>query len=167
MDFAYEHRLGDGVDKLLPHVEHKFCAWHAHANFKTKGYKWKAFKDELWIIARATHARVFKHHMKVIQKMDVGACWYLSDVNPSSWSRHAFPTQSKSDMLLNKLAEIFNVWIKEARDKPLLTILEMIRRQLMTRFHQKRNRILAVTHIICPKIQKKLERSKDDAKNCM
>jgi len=31
----------------LPHVEHRFRVCHLHSNFKSKGYKGKAFKDEL------------------------------------------------------------------------------------------------------------------------
>jgi len=99
--------------------------------------------------------------------MDALAYKYLDDANPASWSRHAFSTQSKSDMLLNNLAKTFNAWIKESRDKPLLTMLEMIRWQLMTRFQQKRDEIRSAMHKICPKIQKKLERSKDEVRNCI
>jgi len=155
------HGLGPAVDHLLPHVEHRFCVRHLHANFKSKGYKGKAFKDELWGAARASNAMIFQHHMKVIQGMDAGAYRYLNDINPASWSRHAFSTHSKSNMLLNNLAETFNAWIKDSRDKPLLTMLEMIRRKLMTRFQQKREGIRATTHKVCHKMHKKLERSKD------
>jgi hypothetical protein len=119
--------LGDAVDKLFPHAEHRCCVLHLHANFKNKGYKGKAFKDELWATTRATNAMVFEHHMKVIEMMDDGAYKYLSDVPPSSWSRHALFTRSKSDMILINLVETFNAWVKDARDKPLLTMLEMIR----------------------------------------
>jgi hypothetical protein len=72
--------------------------------------------------------------MKVIQGMDAGTYHYLNDVDPVSYSRHSFSIHSKSDMVLNNLAKTFNVWIKESRDKLLLTMLEMIRRQLMTKF---------------------------------
>lgn len=66
--------------------------------------------------------------MKLIEGMDACAYKYIDDVNPTSWSRHAFSTQSKSDMLLNNLAETFNAWIKEFGDNPLLTMLDMIQR---------------------------------------
>jgi predicted SprT family Zn-dependent metalloprotease len=125
--FAYVQGLGDGVDHLLQHVEHQFCVHHLHANFKGKGFKGKAFKDELWAAARASNATVFQHHMKVIQGMDARAYKYLDDVNSAPWSRHAFSTQSKSEMLLNNLTKTFNAWIKESKDEPLLTMLEMIR----------------------------------------
>jgi hypothetical protein len=42
-------------------------------------------------------------------------------------------------MLLNNLAETFIAWIKDARDKPIFTMMEMIRQQLMMRFQQKRD----------------------------
>jgi len=165
--FANVQRLGLAVDYLLPHAEHQFCVRHLHANFKSKGYKGKAFNDELWGAARASNALLFEYHMKVIASMDAGDFKYLNDVDPASWSRHAFSTHSKSDMLLNNLVETFNAWIKESRDKPFLTMLEMIRRQLMTRSQQKIDEVRAATHKICSKIQKKLERSKDKAKNCI
>jgi len=75
--------------------------------------------------------------MKVIASTDASAYKYLNDANPALWSRHAFSTHSKSDMLLNNLTETFNAWIKKSRDKTLLTMLEMIQMQLMTRFHSQ------------------------------
>jgi hypothetical protein len=53
VDLACVQGLGDAIDKLLPHAKHMFCVWHLHANFKTRGYKGKAFKDELWATTRA------------------------------------------------------------------------------------------------------------------
>jgi hypothetical protein len=84
--------------------------------------------------------------MKVIASTDASAYKYLNDANPALWSRHAFSTHSKSDMLLNNLTETFNAWIKKSRDKTLLTMLEMIQMQLMTRFQQKRDGVRAATH---------------------
>jgi hypothetical protein len=40
-------------------------------------------------------------------------------------------------MLLNNLAKSFNDLIKEARGKPVLTMVEEIRWQIMARFQQK------------------------------
>jgi len=90
---------------------------------------------------------------------------YLEKIDPRSWSRHAFGTSAKTDMISNNIAESFNSWIKDARDKPLITMLEIIRRQLMNRYHTKREGASQATNGICPKIQKKLERSKDLQRN--
>lgn len=76
--------------------------------------------------------------MNVIKGMHVEGFNYLKKIEPKLWSRHAFSTHSCSDILLNKIAETFNAWILEEREKPILTMLEMIRLQLMNRFNQNR-----------------------------
>ena len=138
-----------------------------HANCKARGYTGKTFKDEIWGAAWATNVYAFDHYMQKIYGMDKGAHTYLSSVAKQSWSRHAFNYHTKNDMLLNNLAECFNAWIKESRSKPILTMLEDICQQIMACFKQKRNGIQSTNYIICPKIQKKLKRSKSDARNCL
>ena len=152
---------------MLPHAEHRFCIRHLHANCKARGYTGKAFKDEILGAAQATNVYAFDHHMQKIYEMDNGAHTYLSGVPKQSRFRHAFNCQTKSDMLLNNLAKCFNAWIKESRSKPILTMCENIRQQIMACFQQKRNGIRSANFVICPKIQKKLERSKTDAMNCI
>ncbi|KAB1221325.1 hypothetical protein CJ030_MR2G005630 [Morella rubra] len=107
--------------------------------------------------------------MKRLKAMSEAAWKYLDDVDPKLWSRHAFGWACKSDMVFNKLAECFNSWTKEARDKPIITMLEMIRQRLMVRFRQKREGAEAALRsgmMFCPKILKKLERSKSEASHC-
>jgi hypothetical protein len=155
----------DTFDTMYPGVEHRFCIRHLHANCKQKGWKGRAFKDELFGAARATTELDFKRHLNVIKGMSQEAFDYLEKIDPRGWSRHAFGTNSKTDMIFNNIAESFNSWIKDARDKPLLTMLEMIRRQLMNRYHIKREGASQTTNRICPKILKRLERSKDLQRN--
>ena len=127
----------------------------------------KAMKDEVWGAARSTNVYAFDHHMHNILTMDKRAHAYLSDVPKASSSRHAFSCHVKCDILLNNLAESFDAWIKEATGKPILTMVEEIRRQIMVRFQQKRNIIQSTQLTICPKIRKKLEKYKSDARNCI
>ena len=157
--------LLDAFEILTPTSEHRHCVHHLHANFKGRGFKGKAFKNELWAAARATNKTQFDRHMNEMKKLKEDAFTYLDKIDPATWSRHAFRTANKYDMLLNNLAESFNLWIKDARDKPLLTMLEMIRRKLMNRFEAKRDGAATATATICPKILKKLERHKDVARN--
>ncbi|KAK8700552.1 hypothetical protein V6N13_018946 [Hibiscus sabdariffa] len=53
---------------------------------------------------------------------------WLNGNDPSQWSESHFSPFYKSDMLLNNLSECFNKMILEARDKPILTLMEMVRR---------------------------------------
>ena len=153
------------VDVVLPHAEHQFFVRHLHANFKLRDYMRKAFKDELWEAARATNIHAFNHHMQKILTIDKGAHTYLCDVLMTSWSRHASNYHTKQDMLLNNLAKSFNSWIKDARNKPILTMCKDIRQQLMACFQQKRNGIRSTHYVICPNTQKKLKKAKSDVRN--
>ena len=60
-------------------------------------------------------------------------------------------------MLLNNMCESFNACIVEAREKPILTMLEKIRVWLMERIHRQRDSIKKYKWTICPRIQKRFE----------
>ena len=55
--------------------------------------------------------------------------------------------------------------ILDARDKPIITMLEWIRVKLMTRMYSKRTEIEKFTSDTCPNIVKKLEQLKVDSKS--
>ena len=58
---------------------------------------------------------------------------------------------------MNNLSESFNSMILEARDKPIIAMLEWIRVRLMTIMYSKRIGIKKFTSDICPNIVQKLE----------
>ena len=84
-----------------------------------------------------------------------------------TWSRHAFNLRSKSDTLINNIAESFNAWILGPRDKPVLTMMEIIRVMLMQRLQTKRNHMGRYEGRVCPRIYKKLERIKSEVGHCI
>jgi hypothetical protein len=86
--------------------------------------------------------------------MDEDAFKYIEKVDPRMWSRHAFRASSCSYILLKNTAECFNEWILEAREKPILTYMKMIRRQLMNRFNQKSSGTTTSTSVIRPNCEK-------------
>ena len=122
-----------------------------------------ALKNALWNAAQSTTENEFKHHMHEIHKMDSNAANYLEKLKPSQWSKHAFSARTKCDILQNNIAETFNSFILEARDKPILTMCEIIRRMLMKRFISKREGMKNYNGPICPRIQTKLEIAKKES----
>ncbi|XP_021766636.1 uncharacterized protein LOC110731077 [Chenopodium quinoa] len=70
----------------------------------------------------------FEVAMESIRFLSEDAFEYLADIPAEHWSRHAFSSFPKSNMLLNNVCETFNIVIKEARDKPILTQMEWLRR---------------------------------------
>ena len=57
--------------------------------------------------------------------------------HPRHWCKAYFPTYIKSDMIVNNLCESFNAHIKDVRDQPIITMLEMIREYLMNRIQKR------------------------------
>jgi hypothetical protein len=86
-------------------------------------------------------------------------------VEPRMWSQHALRTSSCSDILLNNIAKSFNAWVLEAMEKPIMSCLEIIRRQFMNQFNQKKDGAATSTNVIFPKIVKRLDRNMADARN--
>jgi hypothetical protein len=162
MSFLLKQGLLVAFEGLMPDLGHKYCVRYLHANIKSKGFKGKKFKDALWGAARAPNEIQFKYYIFVF--MDQRTFNYVEEVDPRMWSRHAFRVSSCSDILLNNISESFNAWMLEAREKLILTCLEMIRQQLMNRFNQKRVGAATSKIVICPKIMKKLERNKVDVR---
>lgn len=113
-------------------------------------------KDLVWAAARATTENGFNYHMNKLKELNEDAYNWLAMKDVRQWSRHALNSYVKSDMILSNIAETFNAWILDARDKPIITMLEKIRRLVMERFQKKREEGQKLQVNICPRIQKKL-----------
>ncbi|XP_049361082.1 uncharacterized protein LOC125825838 [Solanum verrucosum] len=152
------------VKDLFPFAEHKSCVRHMYQNFRGK-HKGKALKDLVWSAAIASNEITFKKCMEKIEQEDREARnWFNHPERPfQSWTRALFKTNIRCDMLLNNLCESFNKYILDARDKPIITMLEMIKNKLMKRLHSKRIWIEKYQDKICPKIVKKLNKISNEA----
>lgn len=143
-------------DKILPGVEHRFCVRHLYANFKLR-FKDKALRDVLWAAARAYRPDHWQSKMRELQIMNCEAYQWLSSIPSELWARSLFNPRSKCDLLSNNISECFNQFISSAREEPILTMFETIRRMVMCRFQEKRDWIAKVRGNICPRIHDKLE----------
>ena len=63
---------------------------------------------------------------KIREKYPDALVW-LKDKPCKKWSRAYFESTIKYNNLLNNLSECFNKYILYAREKPILTMIEMIR----------------------------------------
>ncbi|XP_042012220.1 uncharacterized protein LOC121760647 [Salvia splendens] len=101
-----------------------------------------------------------------MKKEDIKAWEWLENKPPENWSKSHFRDFSKCDIFLNNHSESFNSYILEARDQPILTMLEVIRMKLVKRMCFKGKVAHKYTGAICPKIIKKLEKYKELSSNC-
>ena len=96
-------------------------------------------KDDLWIAACAYTEFEFNKCMENLKLKSKSAYDYVISIKKETWSRHTFSLKSKVDLVVNDFCESFNYYILEARDKPVLMMMEWIRTSLMQRFQIKRD----------------------------
>lgn len=102
----------------------------------------------------------FNKEMEKLKACDLAAYDWLRERPPMNWARSHFSTWPKCDMLLNNLYATFNNVILKTRDKPIITMLEIIRVIMMKRIHTQRDKVMRSNGEICPFVQKILENNK-------
>ena len=156
------------VQQVFPEAEHRFCVRHLYQNFQMH-FKWENLKNQLWACARSSSVRKWNMNMEAMKSVDKAAYEWLEKLSPNTWVRTFFSEYPKCDILLNNNCEVFNKYILEVRELPILTMLQRIKGQLMTRHYNKEKEMLEQWNdsaIVCPKIRKKLLKSAEYANNC-
>lgn len=126
-----------------------------YANFKKK-FKGVAYRKLFWRAAKATTMQRFEGIMKEIRMIDIQAYDHLMERDPKSWSRAFFVLDRSCDAIENGICESFNAAIVHARKKPIITMLEEIRRFVMDRMYCKRLKGQKWNLAICPSIRRKI-----------
>ncbi|KAG5589538.1 hypothetical protein H5410_040052 [Solanum commersonii] len=145
---------------ILPFVAHRFCVRHLHSNFKRAGFGGNTLRNALWKDASTTTVRWFDERMVEIFDLDPEAAIWLRDKSPSEWSKSHFSEDVKCDTLVNNICECFNSMILDARDKPIITLLEKIWYMLMARMQANKYKSAKwSSDDICPKIKNLLCKS--------
>ncbi|GAB2276524.1 hypothetical protein Dimus_039195 [Dionaea muscipula] len=156
--------LIEAVADLFPEAAHRFCVRHLYNNFK-KDHKGLVLKQLFWKAARSTTIPSFTNVMEEIMNVNRDAYDWLVARPPTHWSRSHFDTFPKCDILLNNICESFNSNILVAREKDLIIMLEKIRKILMESVRKKMEAMKKWNGVICPKVQKRIEKSKEYAAN--
>ncbi|XP_021730019.1 uncharacterized protein LOC110696989 [Chenopodium quinoa] len=156
--------LVEALHQVVPYADTRFCVRHIWANFKLQ-FSGSTFKELFWSEARATFD--FEVVMESIRFLSKEAFEYLSDIPAKHWSRHAFSTHPKSNMLLNNICETFNAVMKEAKDKPILTQMEWLRRYVMKRNNDKWDAYQKMERKVVPYVKKLFQKIEPAARHCI
>jgi hypothetical protein len=106
--------------------EHRFCVRHLYSNFQEK-FKGKILKNQLWACARSSSIQEFNKNMDYMKSLNEDAFKWLDKMTPNTWVRAFFSKFPKCDILLNNICEVFNQYILDARELPILTMFERIK----------------------------------------
>lgn len=153
------------LKSLMPKSEHRLCVKHMYDNYKVV-FKGLEYKKKLWSAAWATTKKTWEVHMTKLKEMDQTAYDWVMKHDPYTWSRSHFSEHTKSNALQNNISESFNSYIKYARNLPILSMFEWIRRRLTKRFYVKLNAMKNYKGDICPNAQEELAARKIESRNC-
>ncbi|XP_028115005.1 uncharacterized protein LOC114312907 [Camellia sinensis] len=158
---SYKNRQGPvpTLEELCPESHYRFCFIQLYANFK-KEFRGKELKSCVWKAAKAYTRVDWEKHMNKLHSIDSRAYDWMMRLNPAQWCRHAFNPRTNCNRLLNNILESFNSWVLPVRGRSIITMLEWIKRALMVRLHECRDKMLKYQGPICANIQTKIERSK-------
>jgi hypothetical protein len=94
--------------------------------------------------------------MEKMKALSSEAYKYLEEIPPNQWCRAFFSDFPKCDILLNNNSEVFNKYILDAREMPILSMLERIRNQIINRLYTKQKELERNWPCgLCPKIKRK------------
>ncbi|KAH0734613.1 hypothetical protein KY285_010320 [Solanum tuberosum] len=118
------------VTNVCPQANHRWCVRHIEANW-SKNYRSGELKKLLWWCAWSTYEEEFKDQLTKMGELNKKAAKSLVSYPPEKWCRAYFDTKCKNFMVDNNFTESFNSWIVEARQKPIIKMLEEIRVKVM------------------------------------
>lgn len=165
---TYYFKMYRGLLTAMHRVFHdcsqRFCLRHIYANFKVAGFRGGDLKAHVDAAAYSYSKPYFDDAMARL-KEDCEEAWeWLSKINPKHGARHAMDTNCKTDLVVNNLSEIFNNFIIDVKDKPIVTMIDGIRTKLMARFEAKRIGIQKAGWDITSTFAEKLEIEKSNSK---
>ncbi|XP_059635898.1 uncharacterized protein LOC132278090 [Cornus florida] len=155
--------LVDTLEKLG--ADHRFCVRHMYDNFKKK-FPGLELKQELWDVANSFTMVDFQGHMQRIREINTNAYDWLAKIPPHLWAKCKYSEWSKCDLNSNNMCESWNSHILKARDKPIITMLEMIRKSLLRRYQEKKEYMEGKMGLLCPAPAAQLKLNKRNSMSC-
>ncbi|KAI3807078.1 hypothetical protein L1987_23000 [Smallanthus sonchifolius] len=156
--------LLNAVTLIWSNAEHRNCARHIYANWHKK-FKGDDLKELFWRAARSYSEADHKKAIVDMRELNADATEEFIKQNPKCFCRCYLNTETKTDVIVNNMAETFNGYIIQSRSKHIIHMLEDIRVSIMTRLSKMQNQ-LSGNVMVCPRIQLKLDKEKDRAYRC-
>ena len=151
------------VQTILPHAEHRHCVDTFLPNGTSHS---KGMKTNYCFGRQPRHNMAdYNEALHEMENLKHDATARFRRANPKVFCRAFLKIETKADVIVNNLVETFKGYIINARTKHLIYMLEDIRTTLMQRLVMKRQEMEMTTYVLCPRIQTKLDKEKEEAAN--
>ncbi|XP_075101830.1 uncharacterized protein LOC142177257 [Nicotiana tabacum] len=135
--FLKHQSIAHGIAKVYPESHHKICIYHLEQNLKRRKVKSEIIKL-FQSAARVYRRKEFYLYMSDIAKIDKKTFDYLMEEPPERWARSCNPRR-RYDMLTTNIVESMNSVLLEARELPILRMMDFIQVKLRRWFYERRN----------------------------
>ena len=159
--------LGNAVASLLPYAEHRNCARHIYANWKKKGHSSEELRVLFWSAVKCTTREGFARVLDEMRELKAKAVEDFEQVGVMKFCRAFISDTPKCEAIDNNMSESFNSRILECRSKPIIDMLEWIRRTMMDRIVRNRELFSDRTDPLCPRIRTIVQENLRRSRKCI
>ncbi|XP_057518427.1 uncharacterized protein LOC130799342 [Amaranthus tricolor] len=158
-----------GIEKALtdlwPKAQRRYCCRHLSANWK-KSFHGPKLWQLFWLACGAFSTFTFAKAMNEIEKNNPDARRWLANLGPQErWTKHKFDPKLKCDVNTTNFVKSFNATLGTDRCKPVLSLLEGIRRVTMVGLATRRQKCEEWERL-CPNIAKRVQVLCNESRSC-
>ncbi|XP_027921419.1 uncharacterized protein LOC114179318 [Vigna unguiculata] len=143
--------ITDGVRRMFPSSSHAFCMRHLTESI-SKEFKNSRLVHLLWKAAYATTTIAFKEKIAEIEEVSPEAAKWLQHFDPSQWALVHFKGTRFGHLSSN--IDEFTKWILDARELPIIQVMERIHSKLKTEFDDRRLKSSSWCTVLAPSAEK-------------
>ncbi|XP_033139774.1 uncharacterized protein LOC117133063 [Brassica rapa] len=146
-----------GLSKVYPGVGHCICVVHLKRNIRSN-FRARHLEYLVAKAARTFRLQEFYTTFNEIKTMDPACAEYLLDIGLEHWARSHFPGK-RYNIMTSNLAESWNSVLREAREFPVIPLIDFIRTKLTGWFATRREAAQKNMGSMSPKVSGMLTKS--------
>lgn len=136
---------------MYPASSHGACIVHLQRNVASR-FKIRILAALISKAARAFRKSTFHEYFAEIERVSPECAEYLMSIGLHQWTR-SHCDGDRYNIMTSNVAESLNAVLKEAREMPLVSILEYIRGTLMSWFTNRRDKAMHHARPLTPKVE--------------
>ncbi|XP_070021987.1 uncharacterized protein [Nicotiana sylvestris] len=148
-----------GIAKVYPESHHGICIYHLEQNLKRRKVKIEVIKL-FQSAARVYTLKEFDLYMSYIAKVDKKTYDYLIEEPLERCVRSCSPRR-RYDMLTTNIVESMNSVLLEARELPILRMMDFIQVKLQHWFYERRNEAVGTFYDVSCWVEEELKKKID------
>ncbi|XP_031482489.1 uncharacterized protein LOC116252399 [Nymphaea colorata] len=154
----------EGVAANFPSAFHGFYLRHLSENLKKK-FGNKALVRLFLNAAYSLTITDFEGNMSKIEEISTEASQWVRQIPPHLWAT-SYIEGAQFGHLTSNMVEQFNSWVLEARDLPIVQLIEHIHQGLINRFQKRLDLAMTWASMFVPSIEKRLSETLSYARRC-